>query len=72
MSDDEKLIRWDVVYTPAEMAAAYNRLRAMYDEVVRERAALQSEIEKYQERAWRAEDAVKLWKATATGQPISR
>ena len=34
--DDHKAaqkIRWDVAYSPAEMAAAYNRLRAMHDEL---------------------------------------
>jgi len=39
--DDHKAaqkVRWDVAYSPAEMAAAYNRLRAMHDDLERKLA----------------------------------
>ena len=44
--DDHKAadkVRWDVAYSPSEMAEAYNRLRAMYDDLERKLAIVTSD-----------------------------
>jgi len=47
--NEEPLIRWDVAYSPEQMAAAYNRLRAMYDAA--EARAVSAERERDELRA---------------------
>ena len=64
--NEEPLIRWDVAYSPEQMAAAYNRLRAMYDAA--EARAVSAERERDELRAaqgWRTIDS-----APRDGTPI--
>lgn len=73
--NEEPLIRWDVAYSPEQMAAAYNRLRAMYDAA--EARAVSAERERDELRAaqgWRTIDSaprdgtkVDLWSRSHYG-----